>query len=116
MTTTTQNESITLEICRNTEWLRENAGLDLSRIEESMQNDAADALGSELHDRLNAAGYETCNAKGQRILFHGWNGANTFAHKMGPVGTFCKLTDAQFSEVCKITGEACDAIMARFAE
>lgn len=113
---TTANETITLEVCSNTEWLRENAGLDLSRIEESLQNDAAEALRSELHERLNAAGYETRSAKGQRVLYHGWNGANTFTRKMGPVGTFDALTDSQFSEVCEITGEATDAIMARFAD
>lgn len=112
--TRVKNE-VTLEVCSNVEWLRENAGLNLDRLADGMENDAAREFGSEICSRLENFGYKTCSAKGQRITFHGWNGANTFAHKLGPVGTFDDLTTEQESEIFAAIAEAQDAVESRFA-
>lgn len=81
--------TITFEVCCNTEWLRENfTGAEFG-------DETAELAESELHSRLSAAGFETERAKGQRIMYHGWNGANTFRHLLGPVGTFDSLTKEQ---------------------
>lgn len=80
----------TFEVCSNTEWLR--GVLDIDAIEDGYEDDAANCYASELHRLLCDAGFQTERAKGQRILFHGWNGANTFKHLLGPIGTFDDLT------------------------
>lgn len=91
----TEQSATTLEVCCNLEWIRDNAGLNLDEIEECDWDEAAEELQSLLHDKLTLAGFETERANGQRILFHGWNGCNTFKHKLGPVGTFETLTATQ---------------------
>lgn len=110
-----QNHEITLEVCSNVEWLRENAGLNLDRIADGMEDDAARKLGSEICSRLEDAGYKTCSAKGQRTMFHGWNGANTFTCKLGPVGTFDDLTAEQEAEIFELISAAQDSIERAFA-
>jgi len=109
------NHEITLELCTSTEWLRENAGLCLDDIEDGLENTAAEELHARLYGGLEAAGYNVENAKGQRILYHGWNGANTFTHLMGPVGTFCKLTKKQQDEIYAIIDRARKAVQSEFA-
>ena len=94
----------TLEICSNTEYLAQC--LDADAIRDGYENEAGDYFGGELHRRLMAAGYDTESAKGQRILYHGWNGANTFTHKLGPVATFDELTAEEIDQIEAIIGEA----------
>lgn len=110
MTTT----PIVLEICRNTEWLRDNAGLELSCIDESDHNDAANAIGIEICLRLQAAGYETRSPEIHRIHYHGWQRA-TFRHKLGAVGTLSELTAEQEQQIKDIVGAAVDAVQAKYA-
>lgn len=112
----TANETICLEICRNTEWLRENAGLDLARIEEAHQNEAADELYSELCTRLRAIGFDVESAKRQRVTYHGWNGANSFRHKFGAVATFSDLSDTQQADIFAAIDAAVAAVQKQFAE
>lgn len=112
----TANSEITLEVCYNNEAIREWCGFDLSGIEESLQHEAADELRSELDRRLNDAGYATEWAKGNRVLCHGWHGANTFTHKLGAVGTFDDLTEAQRDDIFEIQAAAEKAIVERFSE
>jgi hypothetical protein len=109
------NHEIDLEVCNNTEWLRENCCLDLEMIEEGYRNAAADRLGEFLWIKLEGAGYELKHPKGQRHTFHGWNGANTFKHLLGPVGTFCELSKGQQDEIYAIIASARDAAQAEWA-
>lgn len=106
---------ITLEVCCCTEWLRENTCLDLEAIEDGMHDTAASELGREIVRRLDAAGYVTAHPKGQRSLYHGWNGANTFTHKLSAVGTFDSLTNEQVSEIEDAQCNALDHIQKLFA-
>lgn len=112
MTTT----KTTLVVCSNTEWLRENAGLNLDLLADGRENEAADALGSELDARLRDAGFAVDHARGQHATYHGWNGANTFAHKLGAAGTFDDLTSAQQDEILSIQSAVAKEIVARFSE
>lgn len=112
----TKNFAINLELCTCTEWLRENAGLCLDSIESGSEDAAADELHARICGGLEAAGYNVENAKGQRRTFHGWNGANTFTHLLGPVGTFDKLTNQQTDEILGIIGRARDAVHKEFAQ
>ena len=82
----------TLEINTNNEWLRVFSSLDFSEIPEYRQVDAADDFTNTLRRYLEDAGFTVERAKGQRSLCHGWNGANTFRHKIGPVGSFDELS------------------------
>lgn len=92
-------EHITLEICSNTEWLRDNCGVDLDGICGEWENEAADDFGRRLTFDLANLGYCVERAAGQRATCHGWNGANLFKHKLGPVGTFDDLTPEQLAEI-----------------
>lgn len=109
------NHEVTLEICSNTEWLREMAGLSLDRIADGLENDAAEEFGREIDRRLSALGYGCISPRGQRVLYHGWNGANTFAHKLGAVGTFSPLSAEQQEEIFAAQTAAEEDIYARFA-
>lgn len=109
------DEMTTLEICTNTEWLREHAGINLDRIEDGSENDAADDFCRRLWNRLESAGYTVERAKGQRMTLHGWNGANTFRHKLGPVGTFDNLTAEQESDIFGMIAEAQESVEREFA-
>lgn len=107
--------AITLEVCRNTEWLRENAGLNLDLIEDGMENEAADMLGSLIDRNLCDAGFETTSPKGQRASYHGWNGANTFSHKFGAAATFDNVTPGQEEHIEAAMNAAIAEVESRFA-
>lgn len=111
-----KRDEITLEVCSNREWLRDMAGLNLDAIDDGLEEDAAAEYGSAICAKLEAAGYKVCCARGQRGMFHGWNGANTFAHKLGPVGTFDDLTREQQEEVFSLIASAQNEIEARYAK
>ncbi len=87
--------NITFEVCSNTEWLRDCAGMDLDSIEDGYEDEAAKHYCSELHANLVDAGFQTDTPNHGRSLYHGWNGANTFKHLLGPIGTFNELTKEQ---------------------
>lgn len=110
-----KNYEITLEVCSNTEWLREMAGLDLDAIPDGCENEAAETLHRDVTAALERAGYNVENAKGQRCTFHGWNGANTFQHLLGMVGTCDSLTTQQQEEILRIIGTAKDDIEFQFS-
>ena len=82
-----------LEICTNTEWVRDS--LDLEGVPEVDHNEAANDFTNKLWNALESAGFEVEGAKDQRRMFHGWNGANTFRHKFGNVATFDELTQGE---------------------
>ena len=111
-----RRDEITLEICSNVEWLRDNAGVSLDRIEDGMEDDAAKSLQDEIARRIAKAGYNYEWAKRQRITFHGWNGANTFRHKLGAVGTFDDLSAEQEAEIFAAIAAAVADVESRFAK
>jgi len=94
-----------LELCTNNEAIRGWCGLDWSDYAAQM---AAEDFTAALWDVLEAAGYDVDRAKGQRATCHGWNGANTFRWKSGPVGSFEVPTEAQKTEIAMIV-ENCHA-------
>lgn len=94
-----------LEVCSNAEWLREN-GFDSSGIDEAWHNEAASHFYYTLRRLLEDAGFNTERARGQRITYHGWNGANLFKHKIGPVGTFDTLNDEQQGAISSAIAKA----------
>lgn len=102
----------TLEINTNNEWLRVFSSLDFSTIPEDDHKDAADDFTATLRSKLEDRGFDVERAQGQRSLCHGWNGANTFRHKIGPVGTFEELTEAEESTIQAAIDEA-EAAMIR---
>lgn len=102
----------TLEINTNNEWLRAFSAIDFSDIAHSDENDAAEDFTRTLRRKLEDLGFETIRAQGQRSLLHGWNGANTFTHKIGPVGTFDELTDGEEEAIQTAINEA-EAAMIR---
>lgn len=98
----TTNETLSFEICKNPEWLENHCGCIPSAegtgcTEKELAGAFTDVLIRELESRF--PGCEIDWPKGSRSLYHGWNGANTFAHKLGPVGTFSRLTDSQIEAV-----------------
>jgi hypothetical protein len=99
-----------LELCTNNEAIQGWCGLDWSDFD---GNDYAVQMAAEdftaaLWESLEAAGYEVERAKGQRATCHGWNGANTFRWKSGPLGSFEIPTEAQKTEIATIV-ENCHA-------
>ena len=77
-----------LELCPNTEALRDWCGLDWSGVEQGYEDEACEQFVTEVWNTLESIGFEVVRAKGQRTTCHGWHGANTFAWKSGPIGTF----------------------------
>ena len=109
------NNAVQLEVCENTEWLRENSGLQIELIEDGHEDMAAAAVAGHLFRMLDAAGYVSTPARGQRAMYHGWNGASTFQKKIGPVGTFSALTAAQIEEITDLCAAATQAAEQDFA-
>ena len=85
-------EPKTIEVCSNNEWLHTFSAVDWSGIDACDMDDAADCFTESLHRHLEEAGFEPVSAKGQRSTCHGWNGVNTFRHKLGPCGSFQDMT------------------------
>jgi len=99
-----------LELCTNNEAIRDWCGLDWEGIEEGdyAANEASEQFTAAAWEALEAAGYEVERAKGQRSTCHGWNGANTFRWKRGPLGSFEVPTEQQQEEIATIV-ENCNA-------
>ena len=95
-----------LEIATNTEWLSDCSFVDFEDVEDCYEDEAADCYINHVHDLLEDAGFETVCAKGQRKTCHGWNGANTFKTKIGPVGTFEDLTKDEIETIYEKLGQA----------
>jgi len=105
-----------LEVNTNAEWVRLYSCADFDDIDETDEADAVSTFMRALDDALADAGFETENAKGQRTLCHGWHGANTFRHKIGPVGTFGDLTDDQIDRIESAYFDAADVMAAKWAK
>jgi hypothetical protein len=99
-----------LELCTHNEALREWCGLNWEGIEESdyAAREAAEQFSEAVWNALESAGYEVRNAKGQRNTCHGWNGANTFRWRTGPVGSFEQPTIVEEREIRDII-DRCNA-------
>ena len=110
------NDEITLEICSNTEWLREHGRLNINLIPDGMEDEAADDFGGNLHRCLTGRGFKTESARGQRMLYHGWNGANLFKHSFGAVATFDELTAEQEAEIEQAVESARELTMGTYCE
>lgn len=103
-------KNTTIEFCTNHEYIREYI---LSRdLEDAFAHEAAAEWCDEFIRRAEAAGFETEQARGQRAMFHGWNGANTFAHKGAGWGTFDALTPGQIESLDRFSAEAAEAVNA----
>lgn len=91
--------NLTIEICGNAEWLTEYGGF-IERDGDDLDKEAAagfvELLEIEIHKRLPDA--EFVSPGGQRKLCHGWNGAG-FTTKLGPVGSWDKLTTEQVQAI-----------------
>ena len=107
----TGNSEITIEVCKCTEWLRSNC-LGVTGTD---ADDAANELSNRVLVGLLDAGYQTTHPHGQRILFHGWNGAR-WRWRYGPAGTFDQVTDVQKSQIMAIVDAAEASVRADFAE
>lgn len=85
----------TLEINQSNEWLTVFSAIAFESVEEEDRDDAANYFTDALVNSLESAGFECVQAKGHRRTVHGWNGANTFRHLLGPVGSFDELLEAE---------------------
>ena len=94
-----------LEIATNTEWIRVFSSVDFEDVEDCYEDQAADCYINHVHNLLMDE-FETVHAKGQRKTCHGWNGANTFKTKIGPVGTFEDLTKDEIETIYEKLGQA----------
>ncbi len=87
-------EKKTVEFCTNDEWMRVFGPLDCGIEDDSsdMTNAYQSAAINALRDDPRASAFEVVAAQGQRILCHGWNGAQ-FTYQLGGFGTYADLTD-----------------------
>lgn len=93
--------SIEIEICNNREFIRENI-LDLPELGEAMRNAAAEewsvrAFGEIL--AIEGADMDPINPRGQRQMYHGWNGAQGWMRRGIGWGTFDTLTPARVEAI-----------------
>jgi len=115
MNTTDTKTDPVLELCSNTEWMREYSGLNLDAIDYAFADEAAVHLREQIWDRLDGNGFRVEPSRGQRSLCHGWNGANTFTHKLGPIGTFDDLTADQEAAIYSAIEDAIKATETAYA-
>ena len=89
----------TLEVNTNNEWLRVFSPIDFDGIAQEDVDLAANEFYDNLTLALESAGFTAIPARGQRRTLHGWNGANTFKHLLGPVGSFDSLTTEEIDTI-----------------
>lgn len=102
----------TIEICTNNEFIRDSI-LDPDAFDSELWGDeAAREWHGEFCQRLELAGFNTRNAQGQRVLLHGWNGANTWANSGSGWGTFDELTEGEVDQIIALCDEAVETVQA----
>jgi len=81
-----------IEFCTNAEWLIGGlcSDLDVEHWQEEVNREYIDVAVRYAEDR----GIECNRATGQRILFHGWNGAH-FDERIGCFGIFGTISNAE---------------------
>ena len=87
-----------VEVCSDVEWVRENEIWHREGIDESDLDDAANTYKEFVYQTLTDKGWDVSWAKGQRMFFHGWNGAH-FPTKRGCVGSWANLTEEQIAVI-----------------
>ncbi len=92
----------TVEICTSREWLEVFSAIDFNGIDDI--GNAADTFIDVLANELIDAGFEVFSARRQRATCYGWNNANTFEFKFGPVISSDDLTNDE----CGIIQECID--------
>ena len=105
-----------LEVSTNVEWIRLYSCADFDDVDEMDEDAAAATFSDALFVALEDAGFETGHTPAPRITCHGWNGANTFRHKRGPVGTFDELTADQVDAIDSAYFDAADVMAAKWAK
>lgn len=99
-----------IEVCSNNEWL----GLGGERYQDEAGSDWCNAVIRKLEEEF---GYGVAiRAQGQRTLYHGWNGANTFERKGSGLGTFDTFTDAEWDRACAIADQCSAEVEAYWQE
>lgn len=101
-----------VEVCSCTEWVRDR-DLDQEGIDESDLSDAASYYASEVFDGLREKGFDVSWPGGNRSLYHQWNGAH-FVTKLGCVGSWKKLTEAQIEVIEEVRKAAQAEVNARW--
>ena len=109
---------LSFHICYNTEFLAMFTAYGADILEATDDGDDYDEImsafgthiGNALLERFDNA--DVGATSGQKATCHGFNGANTYAHKIGPVGTYDKLTGAQEDLVFQALEAARDATIA----
>lgn len=76
-----------IEICTNTEFIRENI-LNADRLDETLANEAADQWSNLAFAAVEALGLDPVRPGGQRQMYHGWNGAQGWTKRGQGWGTF----------------------------
>ena len=100
-----------IEICTNEEWIGQLIG-----VEDFGREDAAIAWFERVHDAIIAAGFDPVNAKGQRSLYHGWNGAQFERRSYGGVGSFDdSITENKWASLTDEIGEITNLISVEFS-
>tara|TARA_Y100000310_G_C19970415_1_gene485208 strand:- start:86 stop:445 length:360 start_codon:yes stop_codon:yes gene_type:complete len=92
------------EVCDNVEWYKtfSQAGTKVvEAVNETEIEEAIDFLVSCIWGSLQSSFPDAVieSPKAERTFCHGWNGANTFTYKIGPVGTFDDLNEEQQDKV-----------------
>jgi len=89
-----------IEICNNEEWLTVFGPLcDLENTD--CESEACRDWWTKLSNRIESrfSDVETQTPCGQRILCHGWNGANTFRRIFSGMGTFDEFSGDEWDEI-----------------
>jgi len=81
-----------IEVCSCTEYLRQAIDAEVWAHEHEA-DEVADSYAAQLHVELESRGFLTECAKGERVLYHGWNGFNLWEFKDSEVGSFEVMTD-----------------------
>lgn len=105
--------SRTIEVCRNQEWLTNNGPQGLRDLDNDCADEWFGDVCRQLRDMFPRD--EVVAAKGQRVLYHGWNGANTFNRKESGLGTFDVFTDDEWEAAVEIAEKVADQICEREA-
>ena len=103
-----------IEVCSCTEYLRQAIDAEVWAHEHEA-DEAADSYAAQLHVELESRGFVTECAKGQRVLYHGWNGFNLWEFKDREVGSFEVMTDHDQQLIGEAKCAALDAVKRQYS-
>ncbi|MEX1027547.1 MAG: hypothetical protein WD049_06005 [Candidatus Paceibacterota bacterium] len=95
-----------LEVCRDRRWVNRFGGFDFGVNDESDRELAESMFLMAVHEGLDEADLLWIVSPDERATCDAWNAEKGFSHRIGPIGSYHDLGDAEVEQLREIVREA----------